>query len=140
MGTPIVGDGKYGGAEAYLTGGVSRKLHLHARAIRLPHPDGGFLQVHARPPLPLAAPARVLHLGLLLDAGENAAEYDQLAALCRHAGQPEPMRGTKHVAIPLNGAAHLIWEKRTEFSTYTHPMPRTRPKAGPSGLRGSMAP
>lgn len=48
--TPIVGDGKYGGQEAYLTGGVSRKLHLHARAIRLPHPDGGRLEVRA--PLP----------------------------------------------------------------------------------------
>jgi 23S rRNA pseudouridine955/2504/2580 synthase len=51
LGTPIVGDGKYGGAEAHLQGqGVSRKLHLHARAIRLPHPDGGMLEVVA--PLP----------------------------------------------------------------------------------------
>jgi 23S rRNA pseudouridine955/2504/2580 synthase len=46
LGTPIVG----GGAEAFLTGGVSRKLHLHARAIALPHPDGGTLSVRA--PLP----------------------------------------------------------------------------------------
>ncbi|WP_370153203.1 RluA family pseudouridine synthase [Ferrovibrio sp.] len=50
MQTPIVGDGKYGGQAAYLTGGVSRKLHLHARGIRLPHPDGGMLEVRA--PLP----------------------------------------------------------------------------------------
>lgn len=48
MGTPIVGDGKYGGAEAHLQGmGVSRKLHLHARAISIPHPDGGFLRIIA---------------------------------------------------------------------------------------------
>lgn len=40
-GTPIVGDGKYGGAEAFLTGGVSRKLHLHARRLVIPLPDGG---------------------------------------------------------------------------------------------------
>lgn len=50
--TPIVGDGKYGGAAAYLSGqGVSRKLHLHARALRIPHPNGsGMLEVVA--PLP----------------------------------------------------------------------------------------
>lgn len=65
MGTPIVGDGKYGGTEAYLTGGVSRKLHLHARAIRLPHPDGGFLQVRA--PLPPHMQATWDFLGLEID-------------------------------------------------------------------------
>ena len=31
LGHPIVGDAKYGGPEAFLTGGISRKLHLHAR-------------------------------------------------------------------------------------------------------------
>ncbi|PWR18010.1 RluA family pseudouridine synthase [Zavarzinia compransoris] len=50
LGTPIVGDGKYGGAEAFLTGGVSRKLHLHARAIDIAHPDGGRLTVTAELP------------------------------------------------------------------------------------------
>ncbi|RJF88369.1 RluA family pseudouridine synthase [Oleomonas cavernae] len=47
LGTPIVGDGKYGGAEAFLTGGVSRKLHLHARSIDIAHPAGGRLRVKA---------------------------------------------------------------------------------------------
>ena len=41
IGHPIVGDGKYGGAEAFLTGGISRKLHLHARRLRIDEPDGG---------------------------------------------------------------------------------------------------
>ncbi len=50
IGHVIVGDGKYGGAEAFLGGQVSRKMHLHARTIRLPHPDGGMLEVTA--PLP----------------------------------------------------------------------------------------
>jgi len=51
LGTPILGDGKYGGAEAFLHGpGISRKLHLHARAIRLPHPGGGQFQVVASLP------------------------------------------------------------------------------------------
>ncbi len=56
LGTPIQGDGKYGGQAAYLTGqGVSRKLHLHARAIELPHPRGGMLRVVAPLPAHMAA-------------------------------------------------------------------------------------
>src|SRR3546814_17654034 len=48
FGTPIVGDGKYGGPEAFLQGeGVSRKLHLHARAIRIPGPGGRPLEIVA---------------------------------------------------------------------------------------------
>lgn len=47
IGHPIVGDGKYGGQEAYLTGGVSRKMHLHARRLRVDHPDGGQIDVSA---------------------------------------------------------------------------------------------
>lgn len=68
--TPIVGDGKYGGQEAYLTGGVSRKLHLHARAIRLPHPDGGKLEVRA--PLPPHMAATWEFLGLTLEKSADA--------------------------------------------------------------------
>jgi 23S rRNA pseudouridine955/2504/2580 synthase len=47
IGYPIVGDAKYGGAEAFLTGGISRKLHLHARRIRIDAPDGGKIDVTA---------------------------------------------------------------------------------------------
>lgn len=51
IGTPILGDGKYGGAEAVLEGDqISRKLHLHARWIEIPHPAGGVLAISA--PLP----------------------------------------------------------------------------------------
>ncbi|HWH17461.1 MAG TPA: RluA family pseudouridine synthase [Allosphingosinicella sp.] len=50
IGHPIVGDGKYGGQEAFLTGSISRKLHLHARRLRIDHPDGGRLDVTAEPP------------------------------------------------------------------------------------------
>ena len=44
------GYGKYGGAAAFLTGGVSRKMHLHARRIRIDHPDGGKIDVTAELP------------------------------------------------------------------------------------------
>lgn len=70
MGTPIVGDGKYGGAEAFLTGGVSRKLHLHARGIKLAHPDGGKLEVRA--PLPPHMAATWDFLGFTLDKSADA--------------------------------------------------------------------
>ncbi|HEX7966640.1 MAG TPA: RluA family pseudouridine synthase [Stellaceae bacterium] len=51
MGTPILGDGKYGGAAAHPSGVPQpRKLHLHARTLALPHPRGGTLVVTA--PLP----------------------------------------------------------------------------------------
>ena len=47
IGHPIVGDAKYGGSEAFLTGGISRKLHLHARRIRIDAPGGGAIDVTA---------------------------------------------------------------------------------------------
>ena len=50
IGHPIVGDAKYGGAEAFLTGGISRKLHLHARRLRIDAPGGGKIDVTAELP------------------------------------------------------------------------------------------
>ncbi len=48
LGTPILGDGKYGGAASFLPGAeLPAQLHLHARRIRLPHPRGGVLEVTA---------------------------------------------------------------------------------------------
>jgi len=55
IGHPIVGDGKYAGQEAFLTGAISRKLHLHARRLRIDHPDGGRIDVSAEPPEHFAA-------------------------------------------------------------------------------------
>jgi len=47
LGTPIVGDFKYGAPEVHA---VENKLHLHAREIDIAHPDGGRLKITA--PLP----------------------------------------------------------------------------------------
>jgi len=51
LGTPILGDAKYGNTAAHLAGvpGMKR-VHLHARSISIPHPLGGTLRVTA--PLP----------------------------------------------------------------------------------------
>lgn len=41
LGTPILGDGKYGGPGAFLPGAdIAAKVHLHARRLVLPHPGG----------------------------------------------------------------------------------------------------
>ena len=50
LGTPIVGDFKYGGTDARAKGDIADKLHLHARSIDIGRPDGGRLQATA--PLP----------------------------------------------------------------------------------------
>ncbi|MCB9958481.1 MAG: RluA family pseudouridine synthase [Rhodospirillaceae bacterium] len=50
LGTPILGDGKYGGAGAFLSGvDLPRRMHLHARRIVIPHPDP------RRPPVDVSA-------------------------------------------------------------------------------------
>lgn len=51
LGHPIIGNSKYFNIENWaLPGGIQNKLHLHARRIRIPHPDGGIIDVSA--PLP----------------------------------------------------------------------------------------
>ncbi len=55
IGHPIVGDGKYGGPDAFVTGGISRKLHLHARRLRIDSPSGGKIDVTAELPDHFAA-------------------------------------------------------------------------------------
>jgi 23S rRNA pseudouridine955/2504/2580 synthase len=68
IGHPIVGDGKYGGPEAFLTGGISRKMHLHARRIRIDHPDGDPIDVRAE--LPRHFAESLEHLGFEEAAGD----------------------------------------------------------------------
>ncbi|MBC8242722.1 MAG: RluA family pseudouridine synthase [Alphaproteobacteria bacterium] len=51
IGTPIIGDGKYGGELAFpAIEGIDMSLHLHAVAVRFPHPGGGNLTVTAELP------------------------------------------------------------------------------------------
>ncbi|MCP1241401.1 RluA family pseudouridine synthase [Acetobacter lambici] len=49
LGTPILGDPKYGGATAHPSG-FTDQLHLHARELDMPHPAGGRLVVSAELP------------------------------------------------------------------------------------------
>ena len=64
IGHPIVGDGKYGGSDAFLTGAISRKMHLHARRLIIGTPEtgggGGKLDVVADLPAHFAASMNAL--------------------------------------------------------------------------------
>ncbi|MBL8659572.1 MAG: RluA family pseudouridine synthase [Rhodospirillales bacterium] len=63
IGTPILGDGKYGGRNAFMKDAADvRALHLHARRLTIPHPGGGTLTVEA--PLPPHMRALWQRLGL----------------------------------------------------------------------------
>ena len=52
IGCPIIGDPKYFEADTNweFPGGMQNRLHLHARRIVIPHPDGGVIDVTA--PMP----------------------------------------------------------------------------------------
>lgn len=70
IGHPIVGDGKYGGQAAFLTGSISRKMHLHARRLRIEHPDGDHIDAVA--PLPDHFAATMAQLGF--DEADGASD------------------------------------------------------------------
>jgi 23S rRNA pseudouridine955/2504/2580 synthase len=95
IGHPIVGDAKYGGAEAFLTGGISRKLHLHARRIRIDAPDGGAIDVTAELPQHFAESLATL--------GFEAAAGDAL-----------PLEQPRPAASPERKAAAAAKQRRRE--------------------------
>ena len=72
IGHPIVGDGKYGGQAAFLTGSISRKMHLHARRLIIDHPDGDKIDVTA--PLPEHFAASMEQMGFDEELGEAIIE------------------------------------------------------------------
>ncbi|HTZ37639.1 MAG TPA: RluA family pseudouridine synthase [Stellaceae bacterium] len=75
LGTPILSDGKYGGTGSRVAGvpGTNR-LHLHARALAIPHPAGFTLEVEA--PLPPHMQRVWGFLGFAADAGDPFAGLD----------------------------------------------------------------
>jgi 23S rRNA pseudouridine955/2504/2580 synthase len=75
IGTPILGDGKYGEAPPHLAGVPgSHRLHLHARSLSFPHPVGGRLEVTA--PLPPHMRQTWEFFGFPNDAIDPFAELD----------------------------------------------------------------
>jgi 23S rRNA pseudouridine955/2504/2580 synthase len=88
IGHPIIGDGKYGGADAFLTGGISRKLHLHARRLRIDSPAKGKIDVTAELPDHMAQSLETL--GFEVAAGERAP-----ASRPKPPSRPKPRRESR---------------------------------------------
>ena len=120
IGHPIVGDGKYGGAAAFLTGSVSRKMHLHARRLRLDAPEGGSIDAVADLPEHFAASMAQL--------GFDPADSDAGGA----PAQPPPSREQKKQAAKAH-AKQLRKSKPARRARAAAPKPPARSgKSGPS--------
>jgi 23S rRNA pseudouridine955/2504/2580 synthase len=138
IGHPIVGDGKYGGQDAFLTGAISRKMHLHARRLIIGTPEAkdaggdGKLDVTADLPPHFAASMEALGFDQSLsdaspireDAPERTPAEKKLAAR-RHFKQarketraPRRARGTTAPAKGMPGGK-----------------PGSKPKSKPGGRR-----
>ena len=71
LGTPILGDRKYGGRQPFQAEAVANRLHLHARSIEIPHPGRDqVLTVVA--PLPAHMAATWAFFGFDPEAGQAA--------------------------------------------------------------------
>ncbi len=85
-----------------------------------PHParDQLTAEAHSRPSADLALP--VLVSCLVMHSGEEggAADRAHLLQLCRKLGVPEPGEGARRHQIGAGGLT-LVWERHTEFSSYT---------------------
>jgi 23S rRNA pseudouridine955/2504/2580 synthase len=113
IGHPIVGDGKYGGQDAFLSGTISRKMHLHARRLIIDHPDGAPLDVVA--PLPEHFATGMEQLGFDVADGEAPLELPK-----------EPTREAKKTAAKAH-AKQYRKERRGERRG------RTKGERGPAG-------
>ncbi|WP_230278953.1 RluA family pseudouridine synthase [Croceicoccus sp. Ery15] len=112
IGHPIVGDGKYGGQAAFLTGSISRKMHLHARRLIIDHPDGVPLDVTA--PLPDHFAASMEQLGFDKTVSDALPEE----------GPPPPTREEKKIAARRH-AKDMRKERRGERRQRTAGAPKT---------------
>ncbi len=130
IGHPIVGDGKYGGQDAFLTGSISRKLHLHARRLIIDHPDGAPLDVTAE--LPEHFAASMAQLGF--DPAQSDATPQE--------GPPPPSREQKKQAARAHAKQYRKeWRgerrKRADAPTARKPAGKRPGKAAPKQGRPS---
>jgi len=137
IGHPIVGDGKYGGQGAFLTGTISRKMHLHARRLIIPHPEGDTLDVVA--PLPDHFAASLAQLGFTESEGdlplEDAPKTDPKTAEKRAArAHSRDVRRDRKGERRGRGADE---PKRTERKSANRPGDKPAGKTGKPGGRAT---
>ena len=140
IGNPIVGDAKYGGPEAFLTGGISRKLHLHARRLRIDAPGGGKIDVTAELPPHFAESLKMIGFepmaGDMMPLDEPvagpAAKQKKVAAAAkarrRERKGERRSRGTDPAAKPRRGAKPASTAKPKPKPRRPKPKPKPKPK------------
>jgi len=115
IGTPIVGDFKYGGVDVRGQGELEDRLHLHARFLDIAHPDGGRIKVVA----PLHP--HMLHAWKLFGFDPDSTEDAFRGLVLARAPDREPAVAEP---APLNRAPGRSHEKRGE-----RPRPASAPKS-----------
>ncbi len=75
-------------------------------------------EVHARPPVALAAPELITYLAFLHDNGNVDEELQHLGVLALQLGQDAPAPDAAHFMLTA-GEFRLKWERHSEFSAYT---------------------
>ncbi|WP_370179656.1 RluA family pseudouridine synthase [Alteriqipengyuania sp.] len=129
MGHPIVGDGKYGGQDAFLTGSVSRKMHLHARRLIISQPGGGQLDVTAD--LPEHFASTMEHLGFDLSLSDAEPLRDDPPPKTK----AEKKQDAKQHAKQYRKARRGERRSRTVSKGAAKSKARAKPKAKPKGRR-----
>ena len=69
--TPILGDGKYAGAEAHPGQDFARQLHLHAQFLRMP--DGRLIEA----PVPHHLKAAIAYLDMTADIPDTIPNFEE---------------------------------------------------------------
>jgi 23S rRNA pseudouridine955/2504/2580 synthase len=131
IGHPIVGDGKYGGKGAFLTGSISRKMHLHSRRLRIDHPDGGAIDISADVPDHFAASLDALGFDLLL--GEAGIDPTEKGPPPKSALKAQAKAHSKQIRKARRGErrGRTADSKPTDF--VGKPKPKTKAKPGKPG-------
>jgi len=124
IGHPIVGDGKYGGQDAFLTGSISRKLHLHARRLVIDHPDGTPLDVTAELPTHFAASMEQMGFDLSLS---DALPDDEPTPMSRDQKKQSARQHSKQIRKERRGERR---ERITGGRNEKDGFAKGRPKSG----------
>lgn len=134
IGHPILGDGKYGGKDAFLTGAISRKMHLHARRLRIEHPDGHKLDVKAE--LPEHFAETVVNLGLDLSLGDLPLDEKKPGGKAVRKAQARVH--AKQVRKDKRGERRARGEVKGKVGKTGKPTKRERPTAGKGTFKKNM--
>ena len=128
IGHPIVGDAKYGGAAAFLTGGISRKMHLHARRLRIDGTDGKAIDHTAELPTHFAETLATLG-------------FEQLAGDMLPLDNPDPAKSLDTKIKRVAAAAKSARKARKGERRSRGEAPPTRAPARPKAkVAGKEAP